>query len=661
MSFQPRNDRVYLSPSDLASGAGSAQGLLGSTLKLGVDANQPIIVEGPMQGAPAPRVGDPDLIASCGAAWVRLNFIRGPWSGPGDQNRHQGRTWAETYGLLVDQFLEKGLNVYALVGHELMEAAPDFFRVPRGQMSAHEIAQAQGWIEAYAETFLEVVRLFHERVKFFESFNEPDDWHGQQRPWIHPSWFAAMLQAIYRKVKLETGIQDVVLVSGPLQGLEINGNVGPTTYLRQAYMSGKQEFGWGQPGRPYPFDGVGYHLYIKEAFNADWDRHELEVRQMYRQYVDGMLGVIRSAEGDPHSPKQLYISEIGWPSNGNTPEEWEFQAKSLSLALELMNDDPAVALGIWFCTEDFAPGHKFYGLYHMGNVNPEGRKPAFGAYKATADRLRAALAPALTLAAEEVEAVVSVGPPAPAFLGSRADLAGVPLAPPQSSRIEAGLIRTPVERRVTRAWNRYGGLLLALADALQIRPGAAAAVVANDVTRSGFARDGRMTIRFDPSIFFDRWGAGNPDVFAQHFSFDPDRSWQRHRWRPAADATWRACHRGQAGEWEAFELARGLDDTAAKLSLAMGAPQIMGFNHAAIGYPSVGGMFDAFSRDECYQMLGFFDLIAGPGATSRTLSALRSLDLATFAGLYYGPDQVARQAGRLQSAFAAFQRLRPEV
>ncbi len=357
------------------------------THKIGLNANRPIIVDGPNQGALAPTVSDPEVIASSGAAWVRLNFVLGPWSSPKDQTRYQGRTWAETYALIVNQLCEKGLNVYALVGHEVVRSSPHFFRAPREHMSSYQIAQAQRWIDEYAENFLEVVKLFHPQVKFFESFNEPDDWHGQGRPWIHATWFASMLQAIYRKLKLEVGIQDILLISGPLQGLELNANVAPTTYLRQTYQYGKQEFDWGGPGRPYPFDGVGYHLYIKQAFNPDWELQEREVRQLYRRYVDEMLGVIRQFEG-PRPPKQLYISEIGWPTNGDTLEEKEFQARNLSLALELMASDPAVALGIWFCTEDFDAGQKFYGLYQMGRLTPEGRKLAFAAYKAFTERLR---------------------------------------------------------------------------------------------------------------------------------------------------------------------------------------------------------------------------------------------------------------------------------
>jgi hypothetical protein len=58
----------------------------------------------------------------------------------------------------------------------------------------------------------------------------------------------------------------------------------------------------------------------------------------------------------------LYISEIGWSSDANTQEEKGFQTRNLALGLELLAGDAAGALGMWFCTEDFDPGQKFYGL-----------------------------------------------------------------------------------------------------------------------------------------------------------------------------------------------------------------------------------------------------------------------------------------------------------
>ncbi len=356
------------------------------THKIGLDANRPIVTEpGPRQGALSDTVADPQAIGDSGAAWVRINFVLGPWSGPTDPSRYQGRTWAQAYTTIIDQFRGNGLSIYGLIGHEAVKTSPSFFRDSRRQTPSHETAQAQRWIAAYAANFGEIVKLFHGKVNVFESFNEPDDWHGGHQHWIHPTWFAEMLQAIHRQVGLELGLGEVNLISGPLQGLEANENRLPTQYLRDTYQYGRQYLGWGQPDRPYPFDGVGYHLYIKEGFNPDWEDQAYQVRHTYRRYIDEMKRVIRAAEG-PSSSKQLYISEIGWPSNRDTPEDREFQARNLSLALELMANDPAVAVGIWFCTEDFAPGQKHYGLYLRQKVNPGGSKLSFDHFRTFCER-----------------------------------------------------------------------------------------------------------------------------------------------------------------------------------------------------------------------------------------------------------------------------------
>jgi hypothetical protein len=354
--------------------------------KFGVDANRPIVVDvGPRLGAPSDTVADPGAIAETGAAWVRLNFVLGPWSGPRDTARFQGRTWAETYAAIIDGFTDRGLNVYGLVGHEAVKPLPDYFRDPKNQMPAGEVAAAQGWLAHYAENVSDIVALFADRVMVFEVFNEPDDWHGAFRPWIHSSWFAEMLEGIYRRVKVQMGIGHVKLISGPLQGLELNENRAPSQYLRETYQYGRQYLGWGQFDRPYPFDGVGYHLYVREGYDPDWNVHENQVRMFYRYYIDGMMRVIRAAEG-PDTSRQLYVSEIGWPSNRDTAEEKAFQARNLGLAFDLLQSDPAVALAIWFCTEDYDPGRRHYGLYQMQRVTAEGRKPAFYQFKAFCER-----------------------------------------------------------------------------------------------------------------------------------------------------------------------------------------------------------------------------------------------------------------------------------
>ncbi len=1100
------------------------------THKIGIDANLPVITQGERAGAIAQRLADPQLIAGTGVAWLRLNLVLGPWSGPTDQTPHQGRTWAETYQALIDPYLSQGMQIYGLIGHESVRTGVgDVFRQSREQTPDRN--RAEQYLAEYVDNFEEIVKLFQGKINVFESFNEPDDWHGSDRNWIHPSWFAVLLDQVYRRVKIQLGMQNVRLVSGPLQGLELNGNAA-VHYLRQTYQYGREHLGWGQDNHPYPFDDVGYHIYLKEGLTGDWASQESAVRHMYREYVDGILGVIQQFEGTGHN-KQLYISEIGWHSHNNSPEALAFQVQNMNLALDLLVNDPAIAVAIWFCTEDFDPPAKCYGLYHMDNPSSAGRKPAYHTFKAFCERLNqeagqpttwtlpetqsaistsSALAatasvsitsaplpdyyppyiyglheaggqnlmleanragwilemgtvghepqqvqgaanytnltndglgvivrlnhgfgttgtiplpplypafaqscavfvqrsqgchiwiignepnhaverpdnqlilphqyaqayklcrrairnladhkndqvlvagPALwnnttpypenpagdwvkyfsdtlaTLGSDECDgfalhtythnydptkiradvnhptagyhhlrdefrsyrdfmeaipdrfrqlpvfitetdpterhhgwghgqninwvrtayeeiaewnsnpanqpilalilyrwpkaddqpewsivdrpgvqddfrsalraeppvayrmrsaapaafetpsassssaasisetssislptepppdenritqhltnqqivtlfshagkkidqnkpwALLSraglslndlaldqerrsaiyngpkfdqmtqlteqernlikwelstlLGPPElnvalnfsfsiaetpgvpTGFLKIRSELINTPLALPKSSQLKPSSATSAAEKRLIRIWNRYGWLLITLADTLQLKLELVLAVLASEVGQRSFADNRPMLIRFENHIFFDKWGQHHPDKFKQHFKVNPNQPWQSHHWRPAKNQAWRNCHGSQSNEWAVFEFAQTVDDMAAKLSTAMGIAQIMGFNYATIGHLSVDQMFRSFAATEHYQVLAFFDLICGPTINSRQLLALQAEDFETFAALHYGARQSARFVNLLPSSIEAFRRLKPAM
>lgn len=304
--------------------------------KIGLDANCPIVTAGPNAGVLAPTVADPDLVAGTGAGWVRINFVRGPWSAPDDATEFEGHDWAGAYRAIIDGFKSRGLKIYGLIGHDIMPAEANgkldwLFRSPAAQMSPDDVAEANRWIDRYAHYFGQIVQRFQGDLECVESFNEPDDWHASNRNWIHPEWFARMLQQIYHQVRDELGISQVKLISGPLQGLEINNN-GAVDYVRRTYQEGKRLFGWGQAAR-FPFDGVGYHLYLQREPTSSWAAHEQALCRRYRDYIQGMMRAIDDAEGRGAS-KKLYMSEIGWESNDATPEDYDFQAKNLDPPLE---------------------------------------------------------------------------------------------------------------------------------------------------------------------------------------------------------------------------------------------------------------------------------------------------------------------------------------
>lgn len=240
------------------------------------------------------------------------------------------------------------------------------------------------------------------------------------------------------------------------------------------------------------------------------------------------------------------------------------------------------------------------------------------------------------------------------FLKDRKDLQKVALAPAQDLSVPG----KPSHRKrlIRRIWNKFGGLLAELSTILKIDPGVAVAVLCVESSGRGFARDGRMIIRFENHVFWKYWGKSHPSDFSAHFKFDPRKPWRGHKFRRSLKTKWVTFHRkGQAGEWMAFEFALSKHQRFSTYSISMGMPQIMGFNHQTIGYESVKKMFDSFSRNEKNQIIGLFDFINC--ADSKMIRFLRRRDFAAFARLYNGPGQAPVYAGRIKTYCQEFKEL----
>ena len=230
------------------------------------------------------------------------------------------------------------------------------------------------------------------------------------------------------------------------------------------------------------------------------------------------------------------------------------------------------------------------------------------------------------------------------------DAQRVPLAPPSAEQIVLGAAAGPGAHNLAGIWNRYGGLLTLLANRLQIDPTIAVAVLAVESGGAAFGADGRMIIRFENHLFYSDWGKQHQEQFFQHFDFNraTKDAWLNHRWRPTPQEPFLTMHEAgaQALEWRVLNFAAGLDDTAAKRSISMGAPQILGRNHQRIGYTTVQAMFNAFMAGERAHILGLFDFIR----TDATLvDALRRKAYVTFAAGYNGTGQAAFYGDKLRS------------
>jgi hypothetical protein len=207
------------------------------------------------------------------------------------------------------------------------------------------------------------------------------------------------------------------------------------------------------------------------------------------------------------------------------------------------------------------------------------------------------------------------------------------------------------QRTAAQTWNRYGGVLAPLSRTLRIRPASAVAVLCVESGGTGMV-NGRMLIRFEVHQFRRLWGAQHLDVFDSHFRFNAVKPWLGHEFNDGTGFV--PFHDRQDNEWRVFDAACQMDRAAAIESISMGLPQIMGFNHEAIGYSSPAAMFDAFGASERSQILGMFDFIKGRGSSSAMVQALQNENYEAFATRYNGSGQAAGYGGRLRTHAQAF-------
>ncbi|MBU3021362.1 N-acetylmuramidase domain-containing protein [Aestuariibacter sp. A3R04] len=230
----------------------------------------------------------------------------------------------------------------------------------------------------------------------------------------------------------------------------------------------------------------------------------------------------------------------------------------------------------------------------------------------------------------------------------------IPLTPP----VILPVTGNAEQRGVATTWNRFGALLNQLCQQKQISTGALVAVLCVESAGKGFEQNNgdKMIIRFENHKFWRYWGKHNATQFSQHFRYRSDKVWLGHEWRKDINDEWQPFHGRQITEWEVFEFARLLDEEAAMLSISMGAPQIMGFNHERIGYRTVTEMFAAFSSHIQYQIAGLFEFFS-----PQMLQYLRNHDFVDFASMYNGAGQKNVYGEKIRRHYNAFIKLMPNL
>jgi N-acetylmuramidase len=156
---------------------------------------------------------------------------------------------------------------------------------------------------------------------------------------------------------------------------------------------------------------------------------------------------------------------------------------------------------------------------------------------------------------------------------------------------------------------------------------------------SGFDRQGRPKMLFEPHIFWRELGPGpKRDEAARQGLAYP--KWKRDY---------------PADSYPRLEKAMAIDRNAALRSASWGLPQIMGFNCKLAGYPTAKAMVEAFLDDEDTHLRAMINFIKATGLDDE----LRRHDWAGFARGYNGAGFAKNGYDRkLAQAFAKWQRIK---
>lgn len=243
------------------------------------------------------------------------------------------------------------------------------------------------------------------------------------------------------------------------------------------------------------------------------------------------------------------------------------------------------------------------------------------------------------------------------YLLSDGTLRGVPVAPPEAARLRASTTASGAEVAAVRTWNRYGGILGELARRVGVDAASAVGLVCVESDGEAFGPDGRPTIRFEPHVFRRSLPSRLLPEFDRRFRMDGAQPWLGHTFRPTPRAPWMSFHGAQRLEWRAYEVACDIEQDAATRSISIGLAQVMGFNHALVGYATPRAMLAAMSEDVRFHLIALFDFIAGPHGARPAVVALRRGDFERFAAIYNGAGQARHYAALMETHVATFRRL----
>ncbi len=220
-----------------------------------------------------------------------------------------------------------------------------------------------------------MIDRYKDRVRVFETINEPNDWAGGTSARVPAAAFARLHARLYDDVKQAHAADacwQVSLLTGPLFSFD---DVASADYLDATIASGRGGGRWKALRDALghdPIDGVGYHLYVAQGSGSP--RAQVGIKGSAN--LDAVRSVLdKYGLGD----RKVWVSEIGW----RVPDVDEAtQADRVDAMFETLGKRADVASLQWFSIQDF-PGNA-WGLFRADGFAEKDKRPSWARLSAQA-------------------------------------------------------------------------------------------------------------------------------------------------------------------------------------------------------------------------------------------------------------------------------------
>jgi len=203
------------------------------------------------------------------------------------------------------------------------------------------------------------------------------------------------------------------------------------------------------------------------------------------------------------------------------------------------------------------------------------------------------------------------------------ELQTTPLAP--AVPIEVKGEQNDYAHSIAKTYNRLGGLMAALAAKINVGTVDVLTVWLGDARREPH-RTGRTRVHFCVELF----------------PFPPAKRLELGHHFYDSSGKPKSFAQSQDLEYEALELAVGLNREPAFRATRIGAPQLKLHLFKSFGYPSAEAMYHACQADERWQVLGLFDLSKdGAGPDGQLFDLLRTHNWREFARFHRATDYIS--------------------